>query len=92
LASRPPLISSDSLYEVVDGRIVEKSIGAFESGIATDLTRVLGTFARDNRLGQGSCQMLYRIGRERDLSRRPDVSFDGNSRWPWNRRPPRVEA
>ncbi len=88
----PPSQSSipdDGLYEIVDGQVLEKTMGSYETGIASLLDQILGPFARANRLGQCFSEMLFRIKVAEDLQRRPDLAFVSNARWPWNRRPPR---
>jgi Uma2 family endonuclease len=84
-----PAIPDEGLYEVVDGRVVEKKMGSYETGIASLLFEILGPFSRANRLGQFFNEMLFRINIAKDLRRRPDVAFVSNSRWPFNRRAPR---
>ncbi len=85
-----PIIPDDMLYEVVDGLVVEKTMGAFETGIASLLVEILGPFARANRLGRFFGEMLFRIDLTQDLQRRPDVAFVSHARWPYNRRVPDV--
>ena len=85
-----PTIPDDMLYEVVDGQVVEKKMGAFETGIASLLVEILGPFARTNRLGRFFDEMLFRIDIGQDLQRRPDVAFVSHARWPYNRRVPDV--
>jgi len=65
-------------------------MGAFETGIASLLDQILGTFARANRLGRFFGEMLFRIDIGQDLQRRPDVAFVSHARWPYNRRVPDV--
>jgi Uma2 family endonuclease len=83
-------IPDDMLYELVDGQVVEKTMGTFETGIASLLVEILGPFARANRLGQFFSEMLFRINIAQDLRRRPDVAFISHARWPFNRRAPKV--
>jgi Uma2 family endonuclease len=87
--SSEPVVSGDMLYEVIDGQIEEKTMGSYETGIASLLFRVLGPFADSNRLGQFFSEMLFRINIAKDLQRRPDLAFVSHARWPYNRRPPR---
>jgi Uma2 family endonuclease len=94
IATNPPDIAppdGDTLYEVVDGRIVEKTLGTFEADIATLLTGLLVPFVRTHRLGRVMTETLFRIDRATDLRRRPDVAFVSNDRWPWNKRAPKGE-
>jgi Uma2 family endonuclease len=87
----PPEIAppdGDMLYEVVDGQIVEKTLGARESELAALLSAILIPFVRANRLGKAVTEMLFRIDIASKLERRPDVAFVSNERWPWNRPAP----
>jgi Uma2 family endonuclease len=86
--SAPLSMPGDRLYEVVDGRIVEKNVGARETEIAGNFDQLLGAFVRTNRLGRVIPEMLYRIDQARDLQRRPDVSFVSVARWPLRRMVP----
>ena len=85
-------LSDDGLYEVVDGQVVEKPVGAEQSEIASILAQLLGTFARLNRQGRVLIEVLYRIDQAKDLQRRPDVSFVSHGRWPIRRRVPKKVA
>jgi Uma2 family endonuclease len=92
LATIRQTIPDDLLYEVVDGQIVEKRMGARESEIATILGAFLFQFARANRLGRALVEFMFRIDAEKDLKRRPDVAFVSSSRWPYHRRIPKVSV
>jgi Uma2 family endonuclease len=83
-------IPDDVLYEVVDGKIVEKTVGATEVEIANILNEYLRMFARTHRLGRALMEMIFRIDVTKDLQRRPDVAFVSHARWPYNRRVPNV--
>ena len=86
-------IPSDCLYEVVHGQVVEKpAFGALEADIAFLLAETVSEFARSHRLGRVYVETLFRIDKEKDLQRRPDVAFVSHERWPFNQRPPRVNA
>src|SRR6185437_8592157 len=83
-------IPSDRLYEVVHGQVVEKpGFGAFEADIAFLLAETVSALARPPRLGRVYVESLFRIDKEKDLQRRPDVAFVSHERWPFNQRPPR---
>jgi Uma2 family endonuclease len=90
LTSLPLTIPDDMLYEVVDGLIVEKEMGARDIEIATILGQYLGMFARTHRLGRALMEFIFRIDQGKDLQRRPDVAFVSHSRWPVHRRLPDV--
>jgi Uma2 family endonuclease len=83
-------IPDEMLFEVVDGRLVERVRSARETEIASIMTGLMGAFVRANRSGRVLGQMLFRIDQEKDLQRRPDVAFVGHARWPFNRRVPNV--
>jgi len=83
-----PTIPDDILYEVVDGQVVEKTMGSREIEIATILGSYLFHFARANRLGRALVEFVFRINVEEDMQRRPDVAFVSHARWPCNRRVP----
>lgn len=88
-----PIIALDKHYEVVDGRIVEAPpLGAHEGWIASSLDQSMGSFATSHRLGRVATEILFVIGREPMLRRRPDVAFVSRERWPLNRPIPREAA
>jgi Uma2 family endonuclease len=86
----PGELPDDGLYEVVDGQVVAKTMGARELEIANLLGQSLGVFARANRLGRAFVEFVFRINTPSDLQRRPDLAFVSHSRWPFNRRVPKV--
>ena len=71
------------LYELLDGTLLEKTMGSFESYLALYLGHLLTTFVSDNRLGivLGADGMLRLAP---GLVRIPDVSFIS-----WDRLPSR---
>ncbi|HUT09091.1 MAG TPA: Uma2 family endonuclease [Thermoguttaceae bacterium] len=71
----------DRLYELVDGVLVEKTVGTYESYLAGFLLQILGNYVRENDLGI----MLGADGMMRlapGLVRIPDVSFVSWERLP----------
>ena len=88
--SVPMTIPDDVLYEVVEGKVVEKIVGASEIEIATLLIEFLAPFVRAHRLGKVLGEMIFRIDQVKDLQRRPDVSFVSHARWPYHCRVPKV--
>jgi Uma2 family endonuclease len=78
------------LYEIVDGKIVEKEMGARDVEIAVTVVQYLGMFARTHRLGRALMEFIFRIDQARDLQRRPDVAFVSHAKWPVHRRVPDV--
>jgi Uma2 family endonuclease len=91
-AEAPPAAAPDGLYEVVDGRVVEKTMGAYESQTARLIVTYLLGFLQQNPLGVVEFELLFLLDRERVLKRRPDVAFVSRERWPLGRRAPREEA
>lgn len=90
-----PVIEAEpeGLYEVVDGKVVEKpAMGAYEVEVASYLQGLIDTFARANGLGRAVSDMLFRIDPRRRLERRPDVAFVAKERWPIERRAPKTSA
>ena len=87
-ASLDTLPPEDSLYEIIDGQIVEKIMGSREIEIAAILDQYLGGFARANGLGRVLPEFLFRIDIKKDLQRRPDVAFVSHASWPVHRRVP----
>ncbi len=80
-------------YEVVDGQVVEKwPMGAFETEIASILSRWMAPIADEKRLGRVVVEMLFQLKPGRKLRRRPDLAFLSAERWPLNRRAPKAEA
>jgi Uma2 family endonuclease len=86
----PMVIPDDMLYEVVDGKLLEKIVGAREIEIAGILDQYLGMFARTHRLGRTLIEFIFRIDQVKDLQRRPDVAYVSHASWPVRRRVPDV--
>lgn len=82
----------DTLYEVIDGRIVEKPMGVFEQQTASNLSGYLVTFVREHGLGWAQAEMMFLIDPARKLRLRPDASFVSRERWPMGKRVPRTWA
>jgi Uma2 family endonuclease len=83
---------SDSLYEVVNGQILEKSMGALQVQMAGLLLFQLAAFAREHKLGSVDMEMLFLLNRPSKLKLRPDVSFVSRDRWPIDQHAPDTEA
>jgi Uma2 family endonuclease len=62
------------LCELVDGILVEKDVGAYESLIAARLIRLIGQFVADNELGEVFAPDGF-IKLQPGLVRAPDVSY-----------------
>jgi Uma2 family endonuclease len=89
-ASVPMTIPDDMLYEVVEGKLVEKTVGARDIEIAGILGQYLGMFARTHRVGRALIEFIFRIDKAKDLQRRPDVAFVSDASWPVRLRVPDV--
>jgi len=77
---------SDGLYEIIDGKVVEKSMGVYEVHLTNLIAFFLGRFAFDHQLGYVESEMLFNFGVEGQPQRRPDVAFFSYQRWPKGRR------
>jgi Uma2 family endonuclease len=84
-------LSSDMLYEVVDGVYVEKPMGLVENVIANILIGRLGPYCREKQLGYVVMETLFEIPNSGN-DRKPDVAFVSFQRWAANRPLPRVNA
>lgn len=83
----------EGLYEVVDGRVVEKPpMGSYESELASILQEILGPFARSRGLGRVLTEMIFDLRPAVDRQRRPDVAFVSASSCPLHLRAPKVAA
>lgn len=69
------------LCELVDGVLVEKTVGYWESCLAAELVRLLGNFANPRKLGivsgEGGMMRLFP-----GLVRIPDAAFAGREKFP----------
>ena len=76
----------DRLCELVDGVLVEKTVGAYESYLAVALVRLLGNFVSEHHLGivLGADGMMRLAP---GLVRIPDVSFISFERLPHGKVP-----
>ena len=77
----------EGLYEIVDGKVVEKTMGAAEGRIASKLGRILGNHTEAAGLGETFVEVLFRTNPETEQARRPDVAFLSIGRWPAGREP-----
>ena len=84
------VVPDDGLFEVVDGKLVEKDVGTQQVEIAFDMAYAIAMFAKPRRLGRALTEMVFRIDRAKNLQRRPDASFVSDGRWPFRRRVPDV--
>jgi Uma2 family endonuclease len=77
------------LYEIVDGRRIEKTMSYHAGLVATDLGSELSAHIRQQapRPGRLAIEVLFRIPVTHDSSRqrRPDIAFVSSERWPMDR-------
>ena len=83
VSEAPP---SEGLYEIINGKVVEKTMGVYEVHIVNLIDFFLGRFAYDNQLGYVESEMLFHFGGDGRSQRRPDVAFFSYQRWPKGRR------
>jgi Uma2 family endonuclease len=90
LEAEPIALPNDALYEVIDGRIVEKSsMGTYPVELASIIQDYLGPFARRAGLGRAIIEVLFRIDARTQY--RPDLAFVSHAKWPLSRRAPKKE-
>jgi Uma2 family endonuclease len=78
-------------YEIIDGEIVEKPMSSYDNVMGGDLHTFISNYSREHGLGRGVIEVLFDFPNLTN-NRRPDVAFVSYSRWPKNRRVPRVNA
>ena len=90
---RPEILSEpDGLYEVIDGRVVEKPMGVYEVGWRRDLQSRQSASSKTTRSGASSQEMIFDLRPTVDRERRPDVAFISFERWAQNRRVPQTRS
>jgi len=82
----------DGLYEVIDGCIVEKTMGAYECWLASVVFELIHPYIKANPLGRVVQEMIFDLRPHVDRERRPDVAFVSFERWARDRRIPRVRS
>jgi Uma2 family endonuclease len=86
-------ISSDSLYEIIDGVKVElPPMSADSSGFVGDLATFLTNWGLANNVGKAYPEMLMKLPNLGTRNRRPDVVFIPFSKWARGIRPPETNA
>jgi Uma2 family endonuclease len=90
--STPADAGDDRLYEIVDGRRLEKSMGAYEVSLMSLLGMYLGHHCLTHDLGTAVVEMLFNFGIEGQPQRRPDVAFVSFEKWPKARKIPSENA
>jgi Uma2 family endonuclease len=90
---RPEILSEpDGLYEVIDGRFVEKPMGAYECWLLAVISNSLSRYVEDNSLGRAVPEMIFDLRPTVERERRPDVAFVSFERWARNRRVPHTRS
>lgn len=88
-----PPSSSDILFEVIDGVVVEcPPMGSLEIDLANFLAQQLTLHAVPRGSGQAFVEPLFRLERRSRNRRRPDVAFVSAAKWPVGKRVPRANA
>jgi len=86
------LSEPDGLYEVIDGRFVEKTMGAYECWLAAVMFGALDPYLKANPLGRAVQEMIFDLRPTVDRERRPDVAFVSFKRWGRDRRIPQTRS
>lgn len=79
-------IEEPGLYELVDGKIVRKTVGAAEIAIANLLKEALGDAVRAAKCGRTYVEMGFAMANGN--GRKPDLAFLSYQTWARNRRIP----
>ena len=91
-SASPEVPPSDGLYEIVNGKVVEKTMGVYEVHVTNLLDLFLGRFAFDHQLGNVESEMLFKLSKDARSQRRPDIAFISYEKWPKGRRFPSDNA
>jgi Uma2 family endonuclease len=91
-ASAAPVPGSDVLYEVIDGKVVEKPMGALEVWLTKVFYDLANAHVAATGLGHVVFEMLFDLAPAVNRQRRPDLAFVSAERWPIRRRIPRTAA
>jgi Uma2 family endonuclease len=90
---RPEIQSElEGLYEVIDGRVVEKPMGAYECWLAGVIFELLNRHVKDKSLGRAAPEMIFDFRPIVNRERRPDVAFVSFERWARNRQVPQTRS
>jgi Uma2 family endonuclease len=71
----------DGLYEVIDGRVVEKTMDAYECWLASVMLGVMDPYVKANPTGRVVQEMIFDLRPYVERERRPDVAFVSFERW-----------
>jgi Uma2 family endonuclease len=90
---RPEILSEpEGLYEVIDGRVVEKPSGVYEVWLAKVIGDQLTRHVKESSLGRVVLEMIFDLRATIDRERRPDVAFVSYERWASDRRMPKTRS
>jgi Uma2 family endonuclease len=77
------------LFEVIDGLVERKTVGAHEVGIANMLKDLLTPVVTERRDGRVYVELGYDLPKTNHARRKPDVSVLSFKRWPAEKRFPK---
>ena len=86
--AKPLIFPEDSLYEVVDGQVVEKTVSTYAALLAMRLLFSLKRQLDSDGLGMAVIETMFLLDPETNLRRRPDVAFISSRNWPLEQIPP----
>jgi Uma2 family endonuclease len=90
---RPEILSEpEGLYEVIDGRVVEKPMGAYEVWLAKVVYDLVNPYVIDHSSGRVFQEMIFDLRPTIDRERRPDVALVSFERWARNRKVPQTRS
>lgn len=75
----------DYLYEMLDGRYVEKDVSILAAWIASQFQMALGTILQERGSGWLVTEAICILDRQKRLRLRPDLAFVSAARWPMDR-------
>jgi len=81
----------DVLFEVVNGKRVEKNMGLLQTYIAGILYRALGPYCDQHDLGHAVIESMFKLSTSGN-DRKPDVAFVSYGKWAKMRPIPQVNA
>ena len=89
----PEILSEpEGLYEVIDGRVVEKQMGAHEAWLTKVIYDLLNPYVKANSFGCVVQEMIFNLRPTVNRERRPDVAFISFERWARNRPVPQTRS
>ncbi len=82
----------DYLYEVIDGRYVEKTTGVYENWLAGVIFSQLDAYAVRSSVGHAVIETMFDLRPRVNRERRPDAAFVTFVRWPRDRGIPETRS